>query len=86
MVVLMKEIAVDTSVSVPVRIGCLRKYIEHTNKDPKLNCPSYNLLSSLIHGRSIPSNDSDGENPMTDSEIDIANEEIKKYILIVKHC
>ena len=81
MVVLMKEIAVDTSVSVPVRIGCLRKYIEHTNKDPKLNCPSYNLLSSLIHGRSIPSNDSDGENPMTDSEIDIANEEIKKYIL-----
>lgn len=81
MVVLMKEIAVDTSISVPIRIGCLRKYIEHTNKDPKLNCPSYNLLSSLIHGRSIPSNDSNGENPMTDSEIDSANEEIKKYIL-----
>lgn len=81
MVVLMKEIARDTSVVLPVRIGCLRKYIEHTNKDPKIDCPSYNLLSSLIHGRNKPSNDSNGETLMSDEDIATANTEIKKYIV-----
>lgn len=80
MVVLMKEIATDTSVVLPVRIGCLRKYIEHTNKDPKTNSPSYNLLSSLIHGSNTPSNDSNGENPMSDEDVASANDEIKNYI------
>ena len=80
MVVLMKEIALDASVTLPVRIGCLRKFIEHTNKDPKENCPSYNLLSSLIHGRSTPSNDLNGEDPMSESDKEIAVEEIKNYI------
>lgn len=80
MVVLMKEIAKDTSVSLPIRIGCLRKYIEHTNKEPKISCPSYNLLSSLIHGRMVPSNDSSGQNLMSDDEKELAVNEIKNYI------
>lgn len=80
MVALMKEIAKDSSIILPVRIGCLRKYIEHTNKDPKLNCPSYNLLSSLIHGRSTPSNDLEGQDLMSDHDIEIATKEIKIYI------
>ena len=81
MVVLMKEVAIDTSVILPVRIGCLRKYIEHTNKDPKMNSPTYNLLSSLIHGRETPSNDSEGKNFMSEVEIEIANNEIRNYIV-----
>lgn len=80
MVVLMKEIAIDTAVVLPVRIGCLRKYLEHTNKNPKDTCPAYNLLSSLIHGRNIPSNDLNGEIPMSDDEIEVAKNEIKDYI------
>ena len=81
MVVLMKEIAIDTTVSLPVRIGCLRKYIEHTNKDPKKDCPSYNLLSSLIHGRVVPSNDLEGQEPMSNTDIEVAIKEIKNYIM-----
>lgn len=80
MVVLMKELAMDNTISMPVRIGCLRKYIEHTNKDPKLSSPTYNLLSSLIHGRTTPTNDSDGEINMSDSDINIGLQEIQKYI------
>ena len=80
MVALMKEIAKDTSVLLPIRIGCLRKYIEHTNKEPKANCPSYNLLSSLIHGRSVPSNDLSGQLLMSEEEKENALKEIKNYI------
>lgn len=81
MVVLMKELAIDTSIILPVRIGCLRKYIEHTNKEPKLNSPTYNLLSSLIHGRETPSNDLEGKDFMSEVEVEIANNEIRNYIV-----
>ena len=80
MVVLMKELACDSHMVIPVRIGCLRKFFEHTVKSPRENSPAYNVLSSLIHGRKKPSKDNEGKILMGDTEIDEAEAEIKKYI------
>ena len=80
MVVLMKELATDSNMVMPVRIGCLRKFLEHTMKSPRENSPAYNVLSSLIHGRKKPSKDKEGEILMVDKEIDEAETEIEKYI------
>lgn len=78
-VVLMKEIALDDSVSMPIRIGCLRKYIEHTIKDSKDNSPAYNILSSLIHGRPFASYDVEGNKPLSSEDLNNGTNEIKMY-------
>jgi len=80
MVVLMKELALDKFLLLPIRMGCLRKYIEHTVKDPRINSLSYNMLSSLIHGRISPTYDSDGNDVMNSTDISIAANEIANII------
>lgn len=80
MVVLLKEIACDDSISMPVRIGCLRKYIEHTTKEPKRNSVSYNILSSLIHGRVVASYDIEGKEQISKTDFERGYAEIKQYI------
>lgn len=80
MVVLMKELAEDSTAPMPVRIGCLRKYYEHTIRTPKDNSMAYNLLSSLVHSRSIPTKDSEGVNPMSAEEVLSAEVDIKQHI------
>lgn len=80
MVVLMKELSSDSSLSFPVRIACLRKYIEHTVKDPKTNSMAYNTLSSLIHGRINPTHDSDGKEKMSSVDYDSSVAEIKVFM------
>ena len=81
MVVLMKELAQDEDVPIPVRIGCLRKYYEHTVKSPKENSLGYNMLSSLVHSRTIPTKDSEGLFEMSPDEIIQAEYDIKEYIV-----
>lgn len=67
-VMLMGEMARDTELDVAVRVGSLRKYIEHTERNFQNN-PAYNVISSLIHGRAIPTNDNAGSVPMTPEAI-----------------
>lgn len=80
MVVMMNELSLDEALSLPVRVGCLRKYIEHTIKDPKTNSAAYNMLSSLIHGRERPTYDSDGLSLMNISDVSTANAYISNII------
>lgn len=80
MVVLMRELAEDTAISLPVRVGCLRKYIEHTTKDPKSESLGYNVLSSLVHGRPSPTYDSEGQKKMSEEDRNVGFSEIKEKI------
>lgn len=80
MVVLMKELACDSNMVMPVRIGCLRKFFEHTVKSPRENSLAYNVLSSLVHGREKPSIDNEGKDLMSETDVGKAEVEIKKYI------
>lgn len=80
MVVLMKELASDPSLSLPVRIGCLRKYIEHTVAKPKEESVAYNILSSVVHNRECATYDTEGENVIPDTLLQEGIEYIKKYI------
>lgn len=72
--------AKDTSLDLAARVGCLRKYIEHTNLNPRVDSTAYNVLSSLIHGRPIPTSDNEGQNKLDQSQIDVGCNEIKEYI------
>ena len=80
MVVLMKEIAVDSNIPIPVRIGCLRKYYEHTINDPKDNSLAYNILSSLIHGRISATYDTEGKELMLSDDLIRGTNEILSFI------
>lgn len=80
MVVLMRELAEDTAISLPVRVGCLRKYIEHTTKDPKTESLGYNVLSSLVHGRASPTYDSEGQKKMSEEDCNVGFSEIQEKI------
>ena len=64
----MKDMAKNSNNHLAVRIGCLRKYYEHHYKKPKDDSVEYNILSSLIHGRQMPSYDSDGEKIISQEE------------------
>lgn len=75
----MQNLAKDNTLPISVRIGCLRKYIEYTEVEPKTH-NGYNLLSSLIHGRKEPTNDNEGNIMMEKAQIDEAVKYIKNYI------
>jgi len=47
-VVLLKEIATDLNISIPIRVASLRKYIEHTHKKPSEESMAYHILSNWI--------------------------------------
>ena len=80
MVVLMKDLSQDDTVPMPVRIGCLRKYYEHTIRVPKENSLAYNMLSSLVHSRITPTKDSEGIDMMSQAEFTAAEIDIRNYI------
>jgi len=67
--VLFKELAMDDSIDIAARIGCLRKFIEHQFKNPQTDSNAYNILSSLIHGRIEPSLDADGIHKLNAEQI-----------------
>ncbi|QHQ61478.1 AAA family ATPase [Anaerocolumna sedimenticola] len=79
-VVLLKELALDENIDIAARIGCLRKFIEHQNRNPREESEAYNILSSLIHGRSKPTYDTEGNDNLSDDEIANGIEVIKSYI------
>src|ERR1035437_549197 len=79
-VVLFKELAMDAIIDIAARIGCLRKFIEHQFKNPQIESNAYNILSSLIHGRTEPTSDADGKNKLTAEQIDEGNAYIKSFI------
>lgn len=80
MVVLMKDLALDETAPIPVRLGCLRKYYEHTIRTPKEDSIAYNVLSSLIHGRTKPSYDTEGIDLIDENDVIKAEEDIKRFI------
>ena len=79
-VVLLKELASDTTIDMVARIGCLRKFIEHQYKNPQTESNAYNILSSLIHGRSEPTLDKEGIDKLTWEQVSSGNEYIKGFI------
>lgn len=78
-VMLMGEIARDPRLDIAVRIGSLRKYIEHTVRYFH-NTAIYNVLSSLVHGRNTPTHDNCGESLLSPEEISDGVQQIKEYI------
>lgn len=80
-VVLLKELASDTAIDISARVGCLRKFIEHQYKNPQEESSAYNILSSLIHGRSEPTLDKDGNDKLKDEQIAAGIEYISGFIL-----
>lgn len=79
-VVLLKEFASDTAIDIAARVGCLRKFIEHQCKNPQVESNAYNILSSLIHGRSEPTLDKEGSVKLTDEQMASGIEYIKDFI------
>lgn len=79
-VVLLKELASDTAIDITARVGCLRKFIEHQFKKPREESDAYNILSSLIHGRSYPTSDNEAEIKLTDEQVAKGLEHIKDFI------
>lgn len=79
-VVLLKELASDADIDISARIGCLRKFIEHQFKDPQEESDAYNILSSLIHGRTEPSFDKDGNDELSAEQIIVGTHYIKGFI------
>lgn len=79
-VVLLKELASDSTIDIAARIGCLRKFIEHQYKDPQAESDAYNILSSLIHGRSAPTSDKNGNSKLTDDQVKKGEEYIRRFI------
>ncbi len=78
-VMLMGDIARDPEQDIAVRIGSLRKYIEHTVRHFN-NSPVYNVLSSLIHGRETATYDNRGENQMSADDFAEGTQKIKAFI------
>lgn len=68
-VVLLKELAMDNNIDIAARIGCLRKYVEHQFRDPQMQSNAFNILSSLIHGRTEPTSDLDGRLKLTPEQV-----------------
>jgi len=66
--ILLIRSAKDVSIPMPARIGCLRKYIEHTVENPTTVSMPYNILSSLIHGREHATYDNAGEIEMSEND------------------
>jgi hypothetical protein len=79
-IVLLKELAMDVNIDITARVGCLRKFIEHQFKDPDVESDAYNVLSSLIHGRAMPTTDSEGKNELTEAQIAKGVTFIKDFI------
>lgn len=79
-VVLLKELALDKSIDIAARIACLRKFIEHQYGNPLEESMAYNILSSLVHGRSKPTFDKEGKDKLDKDQILIGKEFIKKFI------
>lgn len=79
-VVLLKELAMDSGIDIAARIGCLRKFIEHQYRNPRAESEAYNILSSLIHGRTEPTHDSEGTDKLTDAQKADGIAFIKDYI------
>ncbi|MCE5287561.1 MAG: hypothetical protein LLG02_17205 [Pelosinus sp.] len=79
-VVLLKELASDVTIDIAARVGCLRKFIEHQFKSPQAESDAYNILSSLIHGRSEPTLDKEGANKLTEEQFVKGVEDIKGFI------
>lgn len=79
-VVLLKELASDTTIDIAARVGCLRKFIEHQYKVPRTESNAYNILSSLIHGRREPTFDKEGDLKLTDEQMASGIEYIKDFI------
>lgn len=78
--VLLKELSKDQSLDIAARIGCLRKFIEHQYLNPRQESNAYNVLSSLIHARKIPTKDNNGTEVMTEIELSQGEEFIHHYI------
>jgi len=79
-VVLLKELASDSTIDIAARVGCLRKFIEHQYKDPQVESYAYNILSSLIHGRNEPTFDKAGNDKLTDEQVATGIEYIRGFI------
>lgn len=79
-VVLLKELAKDSSIDIAARVGCLRKFIEHQYKDPITESDAYHILSSLIHGRETPTEDASGETELSANQIASGEKYIKRFI------
>lgn len=79
-VVLLKELALDENIDIAARLGCLRKFIEHQHKNPRIDSAAYNILSSLIHGRIEPTHDLAGTDKMTEEQIVKGVEFISEFI------
>jgi hypothetical protein len=80
-VVLFKELSLDSTIDIAARIGCLRKFIEHQYKNPQIDSCAYNILSSLIHGRVVPTSDIDGNIILSAEQISAGISYIKEFIL-----
>lgn len=78
--ILLIRTAKDSSIPMPARVGCLRKYIEHTVENPTMASMSYNILSSLIHGRVNATYDNAGENMMEQNDLQTGLAEIVAFI------
>lgn len=79
-VVLLKELAKDTKIDIAARIGCLRKFIEHQYINPREESEAYNILSSLIHGRTEPTHDNEATDKLNEEQIADGIAFIKNYI------
>jgi len=79
-VVLLKELALDENIDIAARTGCLRKFIEHQYKNPHEESEAYNILSSLIHGRSEPTHDLAGNDKLTTDQITEGVKYIRDFI------
>lgn len=80
---LTKKIASDENAFLPVRIVNLRKFYELTD-DNIYQSEKYDILSSLIHGRTVPTKLEKDINeefiPLTENEISKGSEYISEYI------
>jgi ABC-type multidrug transport system ATPase subunit len=79
-VVLLKELSKDTSIDIAARVGCLRKFIKHQYKNPRDESEAYNILSSLIHGRTEPTHDTEGTDKLTSEQVGDGVAFIKEFI------
>ncbi len=75
--IMLFENAKNTTFNIMHRIVCIRKLLEHTNGNLKHEA-SYNIISSLLHGREEPTYLDDAK--MEASEIDIGETYIKGFI------
>ena len=79
-VMLMGEMARDDQLDIAVRVGSLRKYIEHTVRSFQTTSLAYHVLSSLVHSRATPTHDNDGVMPLSPDEISEGITQIREFI------